>query len=321
MSNPTSQGVPLRPEAEPVKPVFKVTESGTARPNTNTTNTTTVSSTSSKPTITNNNNNNNNSPTNRVEAWAVAAVAVTSSNNTLLLQNVFLTKPEVIEKARGNNNNNSENEVDTASTESIHLYVGEEDIIKIHLLLFSSIDRCNEIYAENGRRLRAAKEEQEAASGNKKNSKLAEVKNSNPYDNTNNNNDNRFLGKLIEGSRFSSFGFVSASRTRVVLLVVGNDLNATDAVGPLCRLIYEATSTVVSNPFFSYNAQVHPSSTKEENENENSNNAATPPWPRPALTVNHGLQTHLSLESSNALQVQLKALLEGFTVTSRSCVF
>lgn len=85
-----------------------------------------------------------------MEMWAVAAVAVIDAAGSPLIMRTYTSPPAVLTSPQ--------------APQQAHLYVGPEDIIKIHFLLFSSLDRLEERWAANRQRLRStasAKQQQQ----------------------------------------------------------------------------------------------------------------------------------------------------------------
>ncbi|CCW70712.1 unnamed protein product [Phytomonas sp. Hart1] len=209
-----------------------------------------------------------------LEMWAVAAVAIVDSAGTPLIIRAFLSPPSVLNAP----------EFPTQA----HLYVCPEDILDLHFLLFSSLDRSEELVTAKKQRMQATVSTtttpQSGSLGyaptTRDNSKLPGNAAVNPKEesdgalprvgssstlaptglNTSLSNtisprrlvtsstDIRFLGKLIHSYRFLSYGFCSATGITTLLVTVGSEAPS-DAVIPLCRAIYECASAALCNPF------------------------------------------------------------------------
>ncbi|KAH9577766.1 hypothetical protein LSM04_003185 [Trypanosoma melophagium] len=164
--------------------------------------------------------------------WAVAALALFGRHATPLIIRTFTSPREVLEHPE-------------AAT-CANLYVGEEDVVRLHFLLFSSLDRCDDVAQEHQRQEQQKQQLQQQQQNSSKTlqtgpgSHRAAVRVSAGAD-------VRFLGKLIRNHMFTSFGFQSASGIRTILAIVGDA--PLDAVLPLCRSTYEAASAALCNPF------------------------------------------------------------------------
>lgn len=66
-----------------------------------------------------------------LEMWAVAAVAIVDREGTPLLLRTYTSSKEVLNSS--------------AAPLHAHLYVGPEDVIRLHFVLFASLDRCEEL--------------------------------------------------------------------------------------------------------------------------------------------------------------------------------
>ncbi|KAK7194357.1 Sedlin, N-terminal conserved region containing protein [Novymonas esmeraldas] len=197
-----------------------------------------------------------------LEVWAVAALAVVDSEGTPLLLRTYTSPKEVLNAA--------------AAPLHAHLYVGPEDVIKLHFVLFASLDRCEEmrdlavpsplmaVRGVGGEASRtAAKADGAATFGTSSATGSAAVTANNSLTASALNassvagnaarlmsptTDARFLGKLLESHRLRSYGFRSATGIHTLLVTVGGDAPA-DAVVPLCRAVYECASAALCNPF------------------------------------------------------------------------
>lgn len=149
-----------------------------------------------------------------------------------------------------------------------HLLVnGTTDILKIQFLLFSSLDRAQDIVASQElavkeRRLGAGAtaplEVRQLSTYNTVYSDAASAADSNNNNNASSNNnssspskaarDQRFMGKLVQSGRFTSYGFRSASGLHTLLVTVGAEAPR-DAMAPLSKSVYDAASSALCNPF------------------------------------------------------------------------
>ncbi|ORC92871.1 uncharacterized protein TM35_000021970 [Trypanosoma theileri] len=160
--------------------------------------------------------------------WAVAALAIFGRHATPLIIRTFTSPREVLEHPE-------------AAT-SANLYVGEEDVVRLHFLLFSSLDRCDDVAQEHQRQEQQKQQQQNSsktAQGGPGSHRTAVRVSAGA--------DVRFLGKLVRNHMFTSYGFQSASGIRTILAIVGDA--PLDAVLPLCRSTYEAASAALCNPF------------------------------------------------------------------------
>ncbi|KAG8346103.1 hypothetical protein TRVL_03073 [Trypanosoma vivax] len=158
--------------------------------------------------------------------WAVAAVALFSRDAKPLFIRTFTSPREVLDHPE--------------AEACANLYVGEEDVVRINLLLFSSLDRCNEIV-----RKRQKKQQRDQQDGSSESRESSSTQRS--IARMSAGTDARFLGKLMRSYMFTTYGFQSASGIRTLLAVVGDA--PVDAVLPLCRSTYEAASAALCNPF------------------------------------------------------------------------
>ncbi|KAG5476491.1 hypothetical protein LSCM1_04203 [Leishmania martiniquensis] len=203
-----------------------------------------------------------------LETWAVAAVAIVDAEGMPLLLRTYTSPKEVLNSA--------------AAPLHAHLYVGPEDVIKLHFVLFASLDRCEEM------RARAALSPTRIASSSPRSimgggtedlligTKSGETSITEPPSaaatifpalansslttsvlNASAANkarlispttDSRFLGKLLESHRMRSYGFRSVTGIHTLLVTVGGEAPA-DAMVPLCRAVYECSSAALCNPF------------------------------------------------------------------------
>ncbi|KAG5476217.1 hypothetical protein LSCM4_05196 [Leishmania orientalis] len=203
-----------------------------------------------------------------LETWAVAAVAIVDVEGTPLLLRTYTSPKDVLNSA--------------AAPLHAHLYVGPEDVIKLHFVLFASLDRCEEMremaappstrIASSSSRTLVGGGTEDPLAGNKSgeasiteaegtvartlsatgNSSLTASMVNLSAANTarliSPTTDARFLGKLLESHRMRSYGFRSATGIHTLLVTVGGDAPA-DAMVPLCRALYECASAALCNPF------------------------------------------------------------------------
>ncbi|EAN76360.1 Sedlin, N-terminal conserved region containing protein, putative [Trypanosoma equiperdum] len=156
------------------------------------------------------------------QSWAVAALALFSGDGKPLIIRTF-TSP-----------NSGHGGVPAVCRGGV--FVGEEDVMRLHVLILSSLDRCDEIVQERRKQQMANVEKSGDGSASPRGSARVTA-----------GADVRFLGKLIRSYTFTTYGFQSASGIRTVLAVVGDA--PLDAVLPLCRSTYEAASAALCNPF------------------------------------------------------------------------
>lgn len=76
------------------------------------------------------------------QMWAVAAVAIVDAAGSPLLLRTYTSPPQVLQSPE--------------APQQAHLYVGPEDIVKLHFLLFASLDRCNELWQASKQQLQSA---------------------------------------------------------------------------------------------------------------------------------------------------------------------
>ncbi|CCW65105.1 unnamed protein product [Phytomonas sp. EM1] len=210
-----------------------------------------------------------------LETWAVAAVAIVDSAGTPLIIRTFLSSPSVL--------NSPEFPLQA------HLYVGPEDIIGLHFLLFSSLDRSEELVAAKKQHIRGAASTATASQGgsepgqgstNPDNSKPSGLSSAVPKEESDlvlssagassthvsTNVKTSFSAaastqRLVTsttdirflGKLIHSYRFLSygfCSATGITTLLVTVGSEAPpDAVVPLCRAIYECASAALCNPF------------------------------------------------------------------------
>ncbi|KAG5501971.1 hypothetical protein JKF63_04242 [Porcisia hertigi] len=203
-----------------------------------------------------------------LEAWAVAAVAIVDAEGTPLLLRTYTSPKDVLNSP--------------AAPLHAHLYIGPEDVIKLHFALFASLDRCEEMHdtsapllpevsaspsmtlATSGTEtLLVATKSGEASLAETRSAvlgtSLATVNTSLTASMVNasaantarlisSTTDARYLGKLLESYRMRSYGFCSVTGIHTLLVTVGGDAPA-DAIVPLCRALYECASAALCNPF------------------------------------------------------------------------
>ncbi|CAJ1989778.1 Sedlin N-inal conserved region containing protein [Leishmania donovani] len=197
-----------------------------------------------------------------LETWAVAAVAIVDVEGTPLLLRTYTSPKDVLNSP--------------AAPLHAHLYVGPEDVIKLHFVLFASLDRCEDMRemaalpstgaaAPSSAALVGGGTEASLVSNKSGESSITEVGGvvagatpatasmaNAPAANTarliSPTTDARFLGKLLESHRLRSYGFRSATGIHTLLVTVGSDAPA-DAMVPLCRALYECASAALCNPF------------------------------------------------------------------------
>lgn len=92
-----------------------------------------------------------------LEMWAVAAVAVVDAAGHPLLLRTYTSPKHVLESPE--------------APQQAHLYVGPEDIIKIHFLLFASLDQCDELWQARRQHLQNAAAAKQASSSTGKTSR------------------------------------------------------------------------------------------------------------------------------------------------------
>lgn len=279
------------------------------------------------------------------EPWAVAAVAIMDDEGTPLLLRTFCSPPSVLTSPQ--------------SPLQAHLYVGGDDIVKLHFLLFSSLDRCEQLWRASRQRARneTLAATAEAAAKNKRPPRPATLPNSaeNPYDSVtiypqesssaggraavSSASDVRYVGKLMESYRFTSYGFCSATGIKTLLVATGAEVPP-DAMVPLCRAVYEAASSALCNPFRTpescWRAQLelwsrsHAEAAHRAANNGDGNSPSCPAlcldgsfqehsWPRCPPTLST-LAAGPTLALSKVFNKQLDEILTPFSVFSRSCI-
>ncbi|CBZ28011.1 conserved hypothetical protein [Leishmania mexicana MHOM/GT/2001/U1103] len=197
-----------------------------------------------------------------LETWAVAAVAIVDVEGTPLLLRTYTSPKDVLNSP--------------AAPLHAHLYVGPEDVIKLHFVLFASLDRCEDmremaalpstgVAAPSSTALMGGGTEASLVANKNGESSGAEVGGlvvgtssvtasmvnasaANTARLISPTTDARFLGKLLESHRMRSYGFRSATGIHTLLVTVGGDAPA-DAMVPLCRALYECASAALCNPF------------------------------------------------------------------------
>ncbi|RNF18277.1 uncharacterized protein Tco025E_04556 [Trypanosoma conorhini] len=238
-------------------------------------------------------------PASDYPTWAIAAVALFGRHTAPLFIRTFSSPREVLAHP------------DAATC--ANLYVGEEDVVRLHFLLFSSLDRCDEVLRE--RRTREQQQQQllQGSSG-----ALGEGPGSQRRAlGVSAGADVRFLGRLMRNHRFTSYGFQSASGVRTILAIVGDV--PLDAVLPLCRTTYEAASAALCNPFRTprMHARLLQSWSKSELREptllpaEYAENLRAAPTPE-------RVADEPSLAYSRGFRQQIRTIIEPFTVTARS---
>ncbi|KAI5685571.1 Sedlin [Leishmania braziliensis] len=201
-----------------------------------------------------------------LETWAVTAVAIVDAEGTPLLLRTYTSPKDVLNSP--------------AAPLHAHLYVGPEDTVKLHFVLFASLDRCEEmregaapsltdIAASSSTALVRGSTEASLVTksgvatstemGGAAGTSLATLSNSitasiisasaaNTARLISPTTDARFLGKLLDSHRMRSYGFRSVTGVHTLLVTVGSDAPA-DAMVPLCRALYECASAALCNPF------------------------------------------------------------------------
>ncbi|CAG9576514.1 conserved hypothetical protein [Leishmania major strain Friedlin] len=197
-----------------------------------------------------------------LETWAVAAVAIVDVEGTPLLLRTYTSPKDVLDSP--------------AAPLHAHLYVGPEDTIKLHFVLFASLDRCEDMRetaalpsmgaaAPSSAALVGGGTEASLVANKSGESSTTEVgclvvrtspatasmmnaSAANAARLISPTTDARFLGKLLESYRMRSYGFRSATGIHTLLVTVGGDAPA-DAMVPLCRALYECASAALCNPF------------------------------------------------------------------------
>ncbi|EAN95630.1 hypothetical protein C3747_95g101 [Trypanosoma cruzi] len=236
-------------------------------------------------------------PETEYPTWAIAAVAVFGRHTTPLFIRTFTSPREVLEHP------------DAATC--ANLYAGEEDVVRLHFLLFSSLDRCDDILRE--RRKQQQLEKGSSIASRQGPGSLRTVVGVSA------GADVRFLGRLLRNHKFTSYGFQSASGIRTILAIVGDI--PLDAVLPLCRSTYEAASAALCNPFRTPRMHAHllQSWSKSGSQEptilpaEYTENLRAAPTPErvaeePSLAYSHGFRE------------QIRTIIEPFTVTARSAL-
>ncbi|KEG12463.1 hypothetical protein DQ04_01691010 [Trypanosoma grayi] len=225
--------------------------------------------------------------------WAVAALALFGRGGAPLIMRTFTSPREVLDNAE-------------AAT-CANLRVGEDDVVRLHFLLFSSLDRCDDIVRK--RQQQGGSQQQQGGPGVAKT--LVRVSAG---------ADVRFLGKLMRCHMFTSYGFQSASGIRTILAIVGDA--PLDAVLPLCRSTYEVASAALCNPFrtprmhaqmlqqWHAGAQHDTQSLLPSAYTENLRAAPTP----------ETMAEEPSLAYSRAFREQIRSSIEPFTATARSSI-
>lgn len=266
------------------------------------------------------------------DTWAVAALAIVDAAGAPLLLRTYNSPEAVLNDPR--------------SPLQAHLYVGPADIIKLHFLLFSSLDRCEERWAASkkltssspvirGGLTATSRSTREGTGGTSPGPATGNGSAAQPRLVTS-TTDIRYMGKLIHSYRFQSHGFCSTTGIKTILATVGTKAPQ-DAIVPLCRAIYECASAALCNPFHtaqgalkaqqSIAARTYAQLLHQKNPEDHHDPMAPSSqegyvehsFPRPAPTPEN-LLSEPTLGMSSVFNSQLAAILSSFTVTARSVI-
>nr|CCC92684.1 conserved hypothetical protein [Trypanosoma congolense IL3000] len=222
-------------------------------------------------------------------SWAVAAIALFSHDGKPLIVRTF-TSPS----------SGSGNQI---TPKNGGVYVSEEDVMRLHVLIMSSLDRCEEIVLERRSQHQNSPEKScEGASSPRSTARVSAGA------------DARFLGKLIRSYMFTTYGFQSASGIRTILAVVGDA--PLDAVLPLCRTTYEAASAALCNPFCIPRASAQFLQRLYRVPGVDLSPCKAEPGARLPMPTREAMDEDPSLSNSRAFNAHIRTNIEPFTSSS-----
>ena len=166
-----------------------------------------------------------------LETWAVAAVAIVDVEGSPLLLRTYTSPKDVLNSP--------------AAPLHAHLYVGPEDIIKLHFVLFASLDRCEELRETTVLAKEAATAESATSPlpAGEQQRPSASVTLSAPRNNNTDSDNNNSMGgagtaKRTPASSIVAGNFASSSTT---VTVIANDSLTASSAANAARLISPTT--------------------------------------------------------------------------------